>query len=73
MDDEMIWERLKTDNPQVLLNYSGQLFRDGFISRLWMLRIIATFTNQTLLELGFGFLRGRIRSKLAKHIFFGRS
>ena len=69
---EIVWERLQTGNPQVLLNYSGELFRARFVSRLWMRRIIKTFTNQRLLELGFGFLRGKIGQKFARHVFFGR-
>ena len=69
---KVILERLKTDNPIVLLDYSGELFRARFVSRLWMRRIIKTFTNQTLLELGFAFLRGRIGRKFASHVFFGR-
>jgi flavin-dependent dehydrogenase len=69
---EIVWERLETGNPKVLLNYSGELFRARFVSRLWMRRIIKTFTNQKLLELGFTFLRGKIGGKFAKHVFFGR-
>lgn len=69
---KIIEERLKTDNPQVLLRFSGELFRSRFISRLWMRRVISVFTNQTLLELGCLFLRGRIGKKFAKHVFFGR-
>lgn len=69
---EVIWERLKTDNAQVLLNYSGESFRARFVSRLWMRRIIATFTNQTILEIGCGFLRLPLIKNFAKHVFFGR-
>ncbi|CAN5201994.1 NAD(P)/FAD-dependent oxidoreductase [soil metagenome] len=69
---EIVHERLKTDNPKVLLQFSGELFRARFVSRLWMRRIIKTFTNQRLLELGFSFLRGGIGQKFAKHVFFGR-
>ncbi|HEY0428013.1 MAG TPA: NAD(P)/FAD-dependent oxidoreductase [Pyrinomonadaceae bacterium] len=69
---EIIWERLATGNPKILLNYSGELFRARFVSRLWMRRIIKTFTNQKLLEIGFAFLRGKIGGKFAKHVFFGR-
>jgi len=69
---EIVWERLRTENPQILLNYSGELFRARFVSRLWMRRIIKTFSSQILLELGFAFLRGKIGRKFAKHIFFGR-
>ena len=69
---EIVWERLQTENPRVLLQYSGELFRARFTSRLWMRRIIKTFTNQTLLELGFAFLRGKLGRKFARHVFFGR-
>jgi flavin-dependent dehydrogenase len=69
---EIIWERLKTENPRVLLQYSGKLFRARFVSRLWMRRIIKTFTSQRLLELGFACLSGKIGRKFAKHVFFGR-
>lgn len=69
---EIVHERLRTDNSRVLLNYSGELFRARFVSRLWMRRIIKTFTNQRLLELGFTFLRGRLGQKFARHVFFGR-
>ena len=69
---EIVGERLESDNPQVLLQYSGELFRARFVSRLWMRRIIKTFTNQRLLEFGCAFLRGKIGQKFAKHVFFGR-
>ncbi len=69
---EIIWERLQSDNSKILLQFSGELFRARFISRLWMRRIIKTFTNQRLLELCFTFLRGKIGQKFAKHVFFGR-
>ena len=69
---EIVRERLKTDDAKVLLQFSGELFRARFISRLWMRRIIKTLTNQKLLELGFIFLRGKIGQKFAKHVFFGR-
>jgi len=72
MAANIIAERLECDNSNVLLAFSGELFRARFISRLWMRRIISVFTNQTLLELGFAFLRGKIGRKLAKHVFFGR-
>ena len=68
----VVWERLRTDDPRVLLQFSGELFRARFVSRLWMRRVIKTLTNQTLLELGFTFLRGRIGQKFARHVFFGR-
>jgi geranylgeranyl reductase family protein len=72
MASRIILERLETDNPQVLLQFSGELFRARFVSRLWMRQIIKTFTSQTLLEFGFSFLRSKIGRRFAKHVFFGR-
>jgi len=69
---EIVWERLQTGDAKVLLQFSGELFRARFVSRLWMRRIIKTFTSQGLLELGFAFLRGKFGQKFAKHVFFGR-
>ena len=69
---EIVWERLQTDDAKVLLQFSGELFRARFVSRLWMRRIIKTFTGQRLLELGFALLRGKLGQKFAKHVFFGR-
>ncbi len=69
---EIVWERLQTDNPKVLLGFSGELFRARFVSRLWMRRLIASISNQTLLELGFIFLRGSFGNRFARHVFFGR-
>jgi flavin-dependent dehydrogenase len=72
MAANVIWERLQSGDARALNNFSGELFRARFVSRLWMRRIISVFNNQIFLELGFAFLRGRIGRKLAKHIFFGR-
>lgn len=72
MAASIIRERLRTGDAEVLLRYSGDLFRGRFISRLWMRRAIAVFTSQRLLELGCWFLRGGIGRRLAKHVFFGR-
>ena len=69
---EIVCESLQTKNPQILLNYSGELFRARFVSRLWMRRIIKILTNQTLLEIGCAFLRGKLGQKFARHVFFGR-
>ncbi len=69
---EVIAESLQKNDPNILLNYSGKRFRSRFISRLWMRRIIAILTNQTLLKLGFVFLRRKLGRKFAKHVFFGR-
>ena len=72
MAANVIWERLQSGDARVLLDFSGELFRARFVSRVWMRRIVSVFTNQMFLELGFAFLSGRVGRKLAKHIFFGR-
>lgn len=72
MAASIVRERLATGDPDVLLKYSGRLFRGRFISRLWMRRAIAVLTSQRLLELGCWFLRGAAGKRLAKHVFFGR-
>lgn len=69
---EVIAESLQKTDSEILLKYSGELFRARFVSRLWMRRIIANLTNQKLLELGFALLRGKIGQRFAKHVFFGR-
>ena len=69
---ETIRERLRTGEAGALLKYSGAQFRGRFISRLWMRRLISLMRSNTLLELGFGILRGRMGRKLAEHVFFGR-
>jgi flavin-dependent dehydrogenase len=68
----LIIERLRTDDPATLLQYSGREFRARFVSRLWMRRAISMLGSQTLLELGCWFLRGRLGRSFAKHVFFGR-
>ena len=69
---DIVWKSLRTENPKILLDYSGEKFRARFVSRLWMRRVIRTFTNQRLLELGHRLLRGRLGRKFAEHVFFGR-
>ncbi|HEX8367328.1 MAG TPA: NAD(P)/FAD-dependent oxidoreductase [Pyrinomonadaceae bacterium] len=72
MAAQVIWERLESGNPRVLLKFSGELFRARFVSRLWMRRVLAMFSNQFLLETGCFFLRLPLLEKLAAHVFFGR-
>jgi flavin-dependent dehydrogenase len=72
MAAKIITERLRHDDPKLLLNYSGGLFRTRFTSRLWMRRIISVFSVQAMLEAGCAFLRTGPGKKFAKHIFFGR-
>ena len=70
---EVVFERLKNDDEQVLLKYSGEMFRAKFASRLWLRSVLKALNSQTLLELGFKFLRGRIGRRIAEKIFFRRS
>ncbi len=70
---EVVLERLKTDDSHSLLKYSGEMFRAKFTTRLWLRYVLKTLNNQTLLELGFKFLRGRFGRKIAEKIFFRRS
>lgn len=72
MAANVIWERLKTDDPKCLLNYSGELFRARFVSRLWMRRLISVIKNQFLLEFGCAILRLPVFKKITAHVFFGR-
>lgn len=72
MAASIVLERLQTSRPETLLQYSGSLFRARFISRIWMRRMIAAFTDQRLLEFGCWFLGSGIGQKIAKHVFFGR-
>ena len=69
---QVIAERLRHANGEMLLRYSGDLFRARFISRLWMRRIIAFFENQTIIDLGFRILCTRPGVGFVKHVFFGR-
>lgn len=69
---KVIEKRLTTGDPATMLEFSGDIFRARFVSRLWMRRVISICTNRMLLELGCLFLSGRIGRKLAKHVFFGR-
>ncbi|NNE97981.1 MAG: NAD(P)/FAD-dependent oxidoreductase [Pyrinomonadaceae bacterium] len=70
---EVVCERLRSDEAAVLNRYSGEMFRAKFTTRLLMRRILKTFTYQSLLEMGFRFLRGEFGKKIAEKIFFRRA
>lgn len=70
---EVVLERLKNDDPKILWRYSGKMFRAKFMTRLWLRSVLKGLNSQTLLELGFNFLRGRIGRRIAEKIFFRRS
>ena len=63
---------LETGNPQALADYSGQLFRSRFVSRLWMRRLIAAVSSPMILEMGCGLMRLPLLDSFARHVFFGR-
>jgi flavin-dependent dehydrogenase len=65
-------EFLTSANPEVLKNYSGELFRSRFISRIWARRIAAQINSPILMEIGCGSLRLPLLNKFAAHVFFGR-
>lgn len=72
MAAEIILERLREDDPSVLLKYSGELFRARFTSRLWMRKVMKAMSSQFLLEAGCFFMRLPLIRKFAEHVFFGR-
>ncbi|HEY6045221.1 MAG TPA: NAD(P)/FAD-dependent oxidoreductase [Pyrinomonadaceae bacterium] len=63
---------LKTEDPNVLRGYSGELFRARFVSRLWMRRAIAGVESRALMELGCAMFRLPGFYSFARHVFFGR-
>ncbi len=68
----VITDYLATANSEALTQYSGELFRSRFISRLWMRRLAAHVRQPTLLELACAALRLPLLNSLAWHVFFGR-
>lgn len=69
---DLIIERLKRNDPQILTAYSGDFFRARFVSRIWMRRLLAAMNHQTLIELGCAVMRLPLMKKFAAHVFFGR-
>jgi flavin-dependent dehydrogenase len=69
---DVIAKRISSGDPSELTQYSGDLFRARFTSRLWMRRIISVLRNPAIIEVGFGFLRTAIGVRFARHVFFGR-
>lgn len=63
---------LRANDPGVLDQYSGELFRARFVSRLWMRRIISNVRRQGWLELACAAMRLPGLSSIARHVFFGR-
>ena len=69
---QVVSEYLSSGDPQTLNEYSGELFRARFASRLWARRVASTLHQRQLLELGCAVLRFPILKQLARHVFFGR-
>ena len=67
----VITNYLATNDPATLSEYSGELFRARFTSRLWMRRMIKSL-NQPALELACLTLRLPLFNYFARHVFFGR-
>ena len=68
----VVTEYLETGDVQALQEYSGELFRSRFASRLWARRIASSVRQPQLIELGCAVLRLPAFSRLAHHVFFGR-
>src|SRR5882672_1865072 len=68
----VIGDYLETGDPAALADYSGELFRARFISRLWMRRMMAHMQSPALLEIGCALMRLPLLNSLAWHVFFGR-
>jgi flavin-dependent dehydrogenase len=69
---KVITEYLTHNDPKVLAEYSGELFRARFVSRLWMRRVAAQFSHPALIELGCAVIRLPVINHFAWHVFFGR-
>jgi flavin-dependent dehydrogenase len=69
---EVIADYLRTENPEALSAYSGDLFRARFVSRLWMRRVLATVRSPGLIEIACALMRAPLLRSFAHHVFFGR-
>ena len=69
----VVTEYLSSGDARVLESYSGELFRSRFASRLWARRIASSFRQPQLIEFGCAVLRLPVFTRLANHVFFGRS
>jgi len=69
---EVIVDYLRTEKPEALSVYSGDLFRARFVSRLWMRRVLATVRSPELIEVACALMRVPVLRSFAHHVFFGR-
>jgi flavin-dependent dehydrogenase len=65
-------EYLATNNPEVLTQYSGEVFRQKFTSRLWARRIAARVQSPLVAEVACAAFRLPLVKQLAAKVFFGR-
>jgi flavin-dependent dehydrogenase len=65
-------EFLTSDKSEVLKQYSGEIFRSRFISRIWARRIVSQLSSPLLSELTCAALRLPLLNAVAAHVFFGR-
>jgi len=65
-------EFLDTRDPETLKQYSGQLFRSKFMSRLWARRFASHLQSPVLSELACALLRLPLGKRVAAKVFFGR-
>jgi flavin-dependent dehydrogenase len=63
---------LSTGDPQVLNDYSGELFRSRFTSRIWARKAAAALNRWELAELACAVVRLPLARLFAKRVFFGR-
>lgn len=63
---------LETKNAKAIADYSGDLFRARFTSRLWARRVAGNLRGRRWVELVCGGLRLPLVNKFAGHVFFGR-
>jgi flavin-dependent dehydrogenase len=63
---------LNTEDPRVLNDYSGEIFRSRFASRIWARRVASALNRWEFAELACAVLRLPIASSVASHVFFGR-
>jgi flavin-dependent dehydrogenase len=65
-------EYLSTTNPEILTQYSGELFRQKFTSRLWARRVAAHLQSPLVAEVACAAFRLPLVKTLAAKVFFGR-
>jgi flavin-dependent dehydrogenase len=63
---------LETEDAEALRDYSGELFRARFVSRLWMRRLMEGFQQPRLMDASFEILRLPLFNRFVRHVFFGR-